>query len=191
MEITPQIQMRRDLLRMTSAEVQAFIERQARENPALEKVVPETGVRIMQEESPAGAPAPDVFVEEVDGEYGIYFPDDDGPSWRVSQNYVQALARPEAAAEEREAIKSNVRSAIDLLRNLAHRRLSIYLVVEYIVRSQPDVWGRWPSPIKPVSPGEVARGTGMSESAVSLTVAGKYLQTRHGVVELRRIFTEG
>ena len=191
MGLTPQLQQRRDLLRMTRAEVQAVIERLVLENPALEIIMPDPDDRLIDEQFPEGEPAPDVCVEEEDGEYQIYFLGDDSPRLRISDRCQRMLARPETPAEEREDIKKNVRSAVHLLRDIEYRRQSIYRVVEHIVRNQTDFLAEGLASIKPESLKAVARVTGMSDSEVSLVVAGKYLQTRHGVFELRRFITEG
>lgn len=68
MEPTPRLRHRQDLLRLTRAEVQSLVERLARENPVLEIFVPDVGVPSAEAQPPVEAPAPDVCVEEEDGE---------------------------------------------------------------------------------------------------------------------------
>ena len=101
------------------------------------------------------------------------------------------LGRQETTKETRDFIKEKVRSAVDLLRNIEHRRQTIFRVVECIVRRQRDFLDRGVQYIKPMMLKDVAEDTGMHLSTVSRVVNRKYAHTPQGVIELRRFFTEG
>ena len=68
--------------------------------------------------------------------YEIYFTDDGSPRLRISPTYHQLLDQTETSKEAKDFIKEKVRSAVDLLRNIEHRRQTIYRVVECIVDRQ-------------------------------------------------------
>jgi RNA polymerase sigma-54 factor len=135
--------------------------------------------------------APEVFIEKVDDEYEIYFTDDGGPRLRISRDMQSLLGREGTTKETRDFIKDKMRSAVDLLRNIEHRRQTIYRVVECIVRRQRDFLDRGVQFIKPMMLKDVAEDTGMHLSTVSRVVNRKYAHTPQGVIELRRFFTEG
>ena len=135
--------------------------------------------------------APEVFIEKVDDEYEIYFTDDGGPRLRISRDMQSLLSREGTTKETRDFIKDKMRSAVDLLRNIEHRRQTIYRVVECIVRKQSDFLDRGVQFIKPMMLKDVAEDTGMHLSTVSRVVNRKYAHTPQGVIELRRFFTEG
>jgi RNA polymerase sigma-54 factor len=135
--------------------------------------------------------APEVFIEKVDDEYEIYFADDGGPRLRISQSYQQMLGRQETTKETRDFIKEKMRSAVDLLRNIEHRRQTIFRVVECIVRRQREFLDKGVQFIRPMMLKDVAEDTGMHLSTVSRVVNRKYAHTPQGVIELRRFFTEG
>jgi RNA polymerase sigma-54 factor len=135
--------------------------------------------------------APEVFIEKVDDEYEIYFTDDGGPRLRISRDMQSLLGREGTTKETRDFIKDKMRSAVDLLRNIEHRRQTIYRVVECIVRKQSDFLDRGVQFIKPMMLKDVAEDTGMHLSTVSRVVNRKYAHTPQGVIELRRFFTEG
>ncbi|HVF55202.1 MAG TPA: RNA polymerase factor sigma-54 [Pyrinomonadaceae bacterium] len=135
--------------------------------------------------------APEVFIEKVEGHYEIYFADDGGPRLRISQSYQQMLGRPDTSKETRDFIKDKVRSAVDLLRNIEHRRQTIFRVVECIVQRQHEFLDKGVQYIKPMMLKDVAEDTGMHLSTVSRVVNRKYAHTPQGVIELRRFFTEG
>ncbi|HEX6624457.1 MAG TPA: RNA polymerase factor sigma-54 [Pyrinomonadaceae bacterium] len=134
---------------------------------------------------------PEVFIEKVDGEYEIYFADDGGPRLRISHSYQQMLGRQDTSKETRDFIKDKMRSAVDLLRNIEHRRQTIFRVVECIVRRQREFLDHGVQYIKPMMLKDVAEDTGMHLSTISRVVNRKYAHTPQGVLELRRFFTEG
>jgi RNA polymerase sigma-54 factor len=134
---------------------------------------------------------PEVFIEKVDDEYEIYFADDGGPRLRISRDMQSLLGREGTTKETRDFIKEKMRSAVDLLRNIEHRRQTIYRVVECIVRRQREFLDKGVQFIKPMMLKDVAEDTGMHLSTVSRVVNRKYAHTPQGVIELRRFFTEG
>jgi RNA polymerase sigma-54 factor len=135
--------------------------------------------------------APEIYVEKIDEDYVIYFMDDGSPRLRISPSYQQMLAQGKASKEEREFIKDKVRSAVDLLRNIEHRRQTIYRVVECIVQRQSEFLDKGLQYIKPMMLKDIAEDIGMHLSTVSRVVNRKYAHTPQGVIELRRFFTEG
>src|SRR5919205_493949 len=135
--------------------------------------------------------APEVFIEKVDDEYEIYFTDDGGPRLRISRDMQSLLSREGTTKETKDFIKDKMRSAVDLLRNIEHRRQTIYRVVECIVRRQREFLDKGVQYIKPMMLKDVAEDTGMHLSTISRVVNRKYAHTPQGVIELRRFFTEG
>jgi RNA polymerase sigma-54 factor len=134
---------------------------------------------------------PEVFIEKVDDVYEIYFADDGGPRLRISRDMQQLLGRDGTTKETKDFIKDKMRSAVDLLRNIEHRRQTIYRVVECIVRRQRDFLDHGVQYIKPMMLKDVAEDTGMHLSTISRVVNRKWAHTPQGVIELRRFFTEG
>ncbi len=135
--------------------------------------------------------APEVYVEKYDDEYLIYFTDDGSPRLRISPTYHQLLDQNETSKEAKDFIKEKVRSAVDLLRNIEHRRQTIYRVVECIVDRQRDFLDNGVEFIKPMMLKDVAEDIGMHLSTISRVVNRKYAHTPQGVIELRRFFSEG
>ncbi|HJS51318.1 MAG TPA: hypothetical protein VJ781_05415, partial [Pyrinomonadaceae bacterium] len=93
--------------------------------------------------------------------------------------------------EAKDFIREKMRSAVDLLRNIEHRRQTIYRVVECIVRRQRDFLDHGVQYIKPMMLKDVAEDIGMHLSTISRVVNRKYAHTPQGVIELRRFFSEG
>jgi RNA polymerase sigma-54 factor len=143
---------------------------------------------------------PEIYIEKLDelsddgdelGGYVIYFADDGSPRLRINTTYQQMLGKPNTTKEERDFIRDKMRSAVDLLRNIEHRRQTIYKVVESIVRRQRDFLDKGVEYLKPMMLKDIAEDIGMHLSTVSRVVNRKYAHTPQGVIELRRFFTEG
>lgn len=135
--------------------------------------------------------APEVYIEKIEGEYLVYFTDDGSPRLRISNTYQQLLDQTDTSKEAKDFIKEKVRSAVDLLRNIEHRRQTIYRVVECIVDRQKDFLDKGVEYIKPMMLKDVAEDIGMHLSTISRVVNRKYAHTPQGVIELRRFFSEG
>ena len=101
------------------------------------------------------------------------------------------MGENETSKETKDFIKDKVRSAVDLLRNIEHRRQTIYRVVECIVDRQRDFLNYGVEHLKPMMLKDVAEDIGMHLSTISRVVNRKYAHTPQGVIELRRFFSEG
>ncbi len=137
---------------------------------------------------------PEIYIEKLDEDdeqYVIYFADDGSPRLRISPQYQQMLSQPGVTNETKSFIREKVRSAVDLLRNIEHRRQTIYKVVESIVHRQQEFLDKGVEYIKPMMLKDIAEDIGMHLSTVSRVVNRKYAHTPQGVIELRRFFTEG
>lgn len=135
--------------------------------------------------------APEVYIEKVEDDYLVYFVDDGSPRLRISPTYHQLLEQSDTSKEAKDFIKEKVRSAVDLLRNIEHRRQTIYRVVECIVDRQREFLDKGVEYLKPMMLKDVAEDIGMHLSTISRVVNRKYAHTPQGVIELRRFFSEG
>jgi len=135
--------------------------------------------------------SPEVYIEKLEDDYVVYFVDDGSPRLRISPTYHQLLDQGDTSKEAKDFIKEKVRSAVDLLRNIEHRRQTIYRVVECIVSRQREFLDKGVEYIKPMMLKDVAEDIGMHLSTISRVVNRKYAHTPQGVIELRRFFSEG
>ena len=101
------------------------------------------------------------------------------------------LGQQQTTKETRDFIRDKMRSAVDLLRNIEHRRQTIYKVVESMVKKQKEFLDKGVQYIKPMMLKDIAEDMGMHLSTVSRVVNRKYAHTPQGVIELRRFFSEG
>jgi RNA polymerase sigma-54 factor len=155
----------------------------------IRKLDPYPGRRYSSEE--AVFVSPEVYIEKLDEDYVVFFADDGSPRLRISPTYHKMLDQTDTTKETRDFIKEKFRSAVDLLRNIEHRRQTIYRVVECIVSRQRDFLDKGVEHIKPMMLKDVAEDIGMHLSTISRVVNRKYAHTPQGVIELRRFFSEG
>jgi len=135
--------------------------------------------------------SPEVYIEKIEGDYVVYFTDDGSPRLRISPSLQKMVNQNGTSKETKDFIKEKVRSAVDLLRNIEHRRQTIYRVVECIIERQRDFLDHGVQHIKPMMLKDIAEDIGMHLSTISRVVNRKYAHTPQGVIELRRFFSEG
>lgn len=155
----------------------------------VKRLDPKPGRKYSSEE--AQPVIPEVTIEKVDDDYILRFEDDGMPHLRINRTYRQMMESKDSSKETRDYIKERFRSAVDLLKNIEHRRQTIYRVCQSIVDRQRDFLDHGIEHLKPMMLKDVAEDIGMHLSTVSRVVNRKYVNTPQGVYELRRFFTEG
>ncbi len=155
----------------------------------IKKLDPKPGRKFSAEE--AQPVVPEVTIEKVGDDYVIRFEDDGMPHLRINKTYRQMMESKDSSKETRDYIKERFRSAVDLLKNIEHRRQTIYRVCQSIVERQHEFLDHGIEHLRPMMLKDVAEDIGMHLSTVSRVVNRKYVNTPQGVYELRRFFTEG
>jgi RNA polymerase sigma-54 factor len=135
---------------------------------------------------------PDLVVERIDDEFVVSLNDRNIPRLRISRAYDRVMANGrEADPKEREFIKEKIDSAKWLIRTIEQRRRTMVKVMECIVRTQWEFFEKGARFLKPLTLQQVAEQIGMHESTVSRVTTNKYVQTPHGVFELKYFFSSG
>ncbi|MCX7822327.1 MAG: RNA polymerase factor sigma-54 [Syntrophobacterales bacterium] len=133
--------------------------------------------------------SPDVFVVKVDDEFVVLLNDEGLPKLRVSPYYLECLKHPERLNQEaRDYIQNKLKSANWLIKSIHQRQRTIYRVAESIVRLQREFFEKGPGYLKPMVLRDVAMDVGMHESTISRVTANKYMQTPHGLFEMKYFF---
>ena len=155
----------------------------------IKKLDPKPGRKYSSEESQPVVP--EVTIDKIGDDYMIRFEDDGMPHLRINRTYRQMMESKDSSKETRDYIKERFRSAVDLLKNIEHRRQTIYRVCQSILDRQRDFLDHGIEHLRPMMLKDVAEDIGMHLSTVSRVVNRKYVNTPQGVYELRRFFTEG
>jgi len=135
---------------------------------------------------------PDLIVEEIDGELVLMLNDRTVPSLKVSRAYAELLKKgSRASTEEKKYVREKLNSATWLIRAIEQRKSTMLKVMQAIIESQPDFFKEGPTHLRPLILQDVADKIGMHISTVSRVTNGKYVQTSHGIFELKYFFTAG
>lgn len=159
--------------------------RQAAEQ--IRRLDPRPGLRFTGGEIPYVIP--DVMVERVGADYAVTVNDSIIPRLGISAHYRRLAAAAEG--EAREFLKGKLNRAVFFVKSLEQRRLTLTRVVEAIMARQRDFFSRGSRFLRPLTLKEVAEEIGVHESTVSRAVSGKYVQTPHGLFEMRFFFSGG
>jgi RNA polymerase sigma-54 factor len=131
----------------------------------------------------------DIFVHKLGDEYHVVLNEDGMPKLRVSAAYRDVLSRKDGEGKEtREYVREKLRSAIWLIKSIHQRQRTIVKVMESIIRFQRQFFDKGPEHLRPLNLRDVADDIGMHESTVSRVTTAKYVQTPHGLFELKFFF---
>jgi RNA polymerase sigma-54 factor len=130
---------------------------------------------------------PDVVVREVDGEWLVVLDDRWLPLLRLNRRYEALLDGPSDEAQR--WVKARLRSARWFIRCIHRRQTTLRRVTECVMRVQRPFLEEGVAQLRPLSLRDVAEAVGVHESTISRLARQKYVDTPHGVFELRRFFT--
>ncbi len=134
---------------------------------------------------------PDLVVEKVEGEFVVIINDRSVPSLHINRSYMQLIKRGGTARKEvKNYIREKLNSAAWLVRSIEQRRTTMLRVMSAIVERQMDFFEKGPPNLNPLKLQDIATMVSMHISTVSRVTSNKYVQTPHGIYELKYFFTE-
>ena len=134
---------------------------------------------------------PDLVVEKEDDEFKISMNDWNIPHLRINNSYKKLLLNKKKSSKEtRDYIRQSLESARWLINSIHQRRATILRVMETIIEQQREFFERGKDFLKPMILKDIADEIGMDISTISRVTNGKYVQTEHGVFELKYFFSE-
>lgn len=132
---------------------------------------------------------PDLEVQKVGEEYVVSLTDRNIPSLRVSPIYRTLLSQSDKAGPEaKKFVVDRLNSARWFISAIYQRRMTMLKVMRCIVENQRMFFDQGPGHLKPMVLQEVADRVSMHISTISRVSNGKYVQTPHGVFELKYFF---
>jgi RNA polymerase sigma-54 factor len=133
--------------------------------------------------------SPDIYVLKVDDEFVILLNEDGMPKLKVSTYYKEALSGDSVLPNDaKDYIHGKLRSAAWLIKSIHQRQRTLYKVAQSIVKLQMDFFEKGVAHLKPMVLRDVAEDVGMHESTISRVTASKYMDTPHGIFELKYFF---
>ncbi len=141
---------------------------------------------------------PDLEVQKIGDEYVVSLTDHTLPELRISPIYRTLLRqsdKPERddpkLRETKKFVVEKLNSARWFINAIHQRRATMLKVMRCIVENQVQFFERGPGFLKPMVLQEVADKVQMHISTISRVSNGKYVQTPHGVFELKYFFDGG
>lgn len=127
---------------------------------------------------------PDIFVEEDKNELKVL--GNVTNNIQISGEYLKMLGY-DIDAETREYLKNRLARTHFLQQAVNKRNQTIQDIAEFIVDYQKDYF-LYKQPLKPLREREVAEALGISVSTVSRAVNTKFIQSKYGVIALKKMF---
>jgi len=113
------------------------------------------------------------------------------PRLRISNAYKDLMAQAATSIEVRDYIRDKIRSGKFLIKSIHQRQSTIVNIANEILNRQLEFMDHGASNLKPMTMAQVAEAVGVHETTVSRAVSGKYIETPHGVLEMKYFFTAG
>jgi RNA polymerase sigma-54 factor len=133
--------------------------------------------------------APDVFIYKLEGDFVIELNNSGMPRLRISPYYRDIMAKGDSPKETKDYLGNKMRAAEWLIKSIQEREKTIYRVMESILTFQRDFFENGTSHLKPMVLRDVAEDINMAESTISRATTNKYVQTAHGIFELKYFFS--
>jgi RNA polymerase sigma-54 factor len=134
---------------------------------------------------------PDVLVKKMGDDFSVILNDDQIPHLRISNTYKELMARDNNAQDVKDYLKERIRAAKFIIKSIHQRQQTIYNIATEIVKRQRDFFEKGVAGLKPLTMNDVAQVVGVHETTVSRAVSNKYMQTPHGIFEMKYFFTSG
>jgi RNA polymerase sigma-54 factor len=134
---------------------------------------------------------PDIYVEEINGEYVVTTNDTSVPKLMVSSYYSKLSKQAAEDDELNKYLTDRFNSAVWLIKSIEQRKQTIYNVASSVVKYQQEFFEKGERFMKPLTLRQIADEVGIHESTVSRSINGKYMQSPRGVFELKYFFTSG
>jgi RNA polymerase sigma-54 factor len=134
---------------------------------------------------------PEVVVEETDGTFQVRLTREGGMELAVSADYTKLLSEAPRGDPARKWVKQRLASARWFIDALAQRQSTLLRISRAIFERQGAFLEKGTKALQPLRMSEVADAAGIHLSTVSRGVAGKFVQTPHGILSLRSFFSGG
>lgn len=133
----------------------------------------------------------DIILVKVDNKYEIVLNDYAMPRLHLGSYYHRILTQNEQFPEASRFLEKKLKAARWLLRCIEQRRQTLYRITEALLEMQHDFFYSGENALKPLVLKDVAQKLGIHLSTVSRAINGKYIQTPHGIFELKHFFNSG
>ncbi|MBE0428420.1 MAG: RNA polymerase factor sigma-54 [Thermoleophilia bacterium] len=144
----------------------------------------------------AAVAVPDVYVKHERGRISILPNREIQPPLHISRLYRQLAEDAEQAPgttdeETIRFIRTKIREASRLIRDIDQRRATVTRVARAIAAAQPEFFQKGPEHLRPLGLDDIAGRLDVHASTISRAILDKYMSTPHGIFEFRYFFSSG
>lgn len=123
-------------------------------------------------------------------EWAIQLTNANIPDISISNAYKDLMASTDDS-KARQYLRDQIRDGKILIRSLSQRQDTLYKLAQQLIIRQDAFLREGMKALKPMTMNEVAEAIEVHPATISRAVAAKYVQTPHGLIELRSFFTSG
>jgi RNA polymerase sigma-54 factor len=133
---------------------------------------------------------PDVIVNKIDdGSYEIKLQKEPFSSLGINQYYKQMITTKQGDKQTIDFIRQKIKSANFLIQAITLRKVTLRQLAEQILALQHDFFDKGVEHLHPLRMGEVADKLNVHLSTISRIVSNKYMQTPHGLFNMKFFFS--
>lgn len=143
---------------------------------------------------PTGNPyiLPDVVIErDDDGNWYARLTGEHLPHLRINDFYKDMIGKSGTDAKARQFLRDQIRDGRSLIHAISLRQETILAIAHKLIEHQPRFLARGPRYLRPLTMNDIADELSLHATTISRAVAGKYVLTPHGLMEMRAFFATG
>ena len=143
-------------------------------------------------ETGAAAIIPDLIVDRIGDDFVVFHNDRSMPHLRVNPSYRSLVKRGNTSSvDTKKYISQKLEQARWLINAINQRRNTMIRVMEAIVDKQREFFEKGAEFLRPLIMEDIAQAVNMNVATISRVSSGKYVQTPHGVLEIKYFFNTG
>ncbi|BDS05490.1 RNA polymerase sigma-54 factor [Oceaniferula spumae] len=131
------------------------------------------------------------ILKDSDGNYYAKLTNEFLPTLRISNHYKDLLAKLNSDPKARKYLKDNIHEGRQIMSAVSQRQETLLKIGSEIILRQPDFLEHGRGKLRPMTMHDIAEKIGVHAATISRAVSGKYIQTPHGLMDLRAFFASG
>jgi RNA polymerase sigma-54 factor len=144
--------------------------------------------------NPTGNPyiLPDVIIErDDDRNWYARLTGEHLPVLRINDFYKDMIGKSGTDAKARQFLRDQIRDGRSLIHAISLRQETILAIAHKLIEHQPAFLAKGHRHLRPLTMNDIADELSLHATTISRAVAGKYVLTPHGLMEMRAFFATG
>jgi RNA polymerase sigma-54 factor len=146
------------------------------------------------EYDPTGNPyiLPDVVIErDTDGSWYARLTGEHLPNLRINDFYKDMIGKTGTDSKARQFLRDQIRDGRSLIHAISLRQETILAIAHRLIEHQSAFLNKGHRHLRPLTMNDIADELSLHATTISRAVAGKYILTPHGLMEMRAFFATG